>query len=199
MKSGQGERSHRHADDVAAQGTLSLPSLSRSSSESVRTRLRYSSSSNSCKAIGRFMNSTTATLVTNRRQPQEDEKPALWYRCAATYQSRILAVCGGEMGIATDILNLRNNQLSSVTMLISALERFHDSPHDRALNRLFQVDEAADMVLTNVAAHAAEALVAQRPIGGRTQRVLSMRRKNRGFKSGPSTLQRHLFAVQSVS
>ena len=107
-------------------------------------------------------------------------------------------VFGGEMGIATDILNLRNNQLSSVTMLISALERFHDSPHDRALNRLFQVDEAADMVLTNVAAHAAEALVAQRPIGGRTPRVLSMRR-NRRFKTGPSTLQRQLFAVQSVS
>ena len=102
------------------------------------------------------------------------------------------------MGIATDVLNLRNNQLSSVTMLISALERFHDSPHDRALNRLFQVDEAADMVLTNVAAHAADALVALRPIGGRTQRVLSMRR-NRRFKTGPSTLQRQLFAVQSVS
>jgi hypothetical protein len=103
------------------------------------------------------------------------------------------------MAIATDILNLRNNQLSSVTMLISALERFHDSPHDRALNRLFQVDEAADIVLTNVAAHAAEALVAQRPTGGSTQRALSMRWKNRRLKAGPSTLQRQLFAVRSVS
>jgi hypothetical protein len=84
-------------------------------------------------------------------------------------------------------------------MLISALERLHDSPHDRALNRLFQVDEAADMVLTNVAAHAAEALVAQRLIGGGTQRALSMRRKNRRFRTDPSTLQRQLFAMQSVS
>jgi hypothetical protein len=101
-----------------------------------------------------------------------------------TYQSLILALCGEKMGIATDILNLRHNKLSSVTMLISALERFNNSPHERALNRLFQVDEAADLVLTNVAAHAAEALVAQRPTKGTTQRVMSMRRTNRRFKSG---------------
>jgi hypothetical protein len=116
-----------------------------------------------------------------------------------TYQSRILALCGEEMGIATDILNLRHNQLSSVTLLISALERFNNSSHERALNRLFQVDEAADLVLTNVAAHAADALVSQRPTKGTTQRVISMRRKNRRLKTGPSTLQRQLFVLRSVS
>jgi hypothetical protein len=116
-----------------------------------------------------------------------------------TYQSRILALCGGEMGIATDILNLRHNHLSSVTLLISALERFNNSPHERALNRLFQVDEAADLVLTNVAAHAAEALVAPQPTKGTTQRVVSMRQRSRRFNSGPSKLQRQLFAVRSAS
>jgi hypothetical protein len=103
------------------------------------------------------------------------------------------------MSIATDILNLRHNKLSSVTILISALERFHDSPHERAHSRLFQVDEAADLVLTNVAAHAAEALVSQQPTKGTTQRVISMRRKNRRLKTGPSTLQRQLFAVRATS
>jgi hypothetical protein len=115
-----------------------------------------------------------------------------------TYQSRILALCGGEMGIATDILNLRHDQLSSVTMLISALERLEDAHHDKVASRLFQAVEAADLVLTNVAAHAAEALVSQRPTKGTTQRVISMRRKNRRFKPGPST-QRLLFAVRSAS
>jgi hypothetical protein len=115
------------------------------------------------------------------------------------YQSRILALCGGEMGIATDILNLRHNQLSSVTLLLSALERFNNSPHERALNRLFQVDEAADLVLTNVAAHAAEALIAPQPTKGTTQKVFSMRQRSRRFNAGPSTLQRPLFAVRSAS
>jgi hypothetical protein len=102
------------------------------------------------------------------------------------------------MGIATDILNLRHNQLSSVTMLLSALERLQDAPHDKVASRLFQAVEAADLVLTNVAAYAAEAMVAQQPTTVRTQRAISMRRKNRRFNSGPSTLQRPLFAA-SVS
>ena len=103
------------------------------------------------------------------------------------------------MGIATDILNLRHNQLSSVTLLSSALERLQDAHHDKVASRLFQAIEAADLVLTNVAAHAAEALVAQRPTKGTTQRVISMRQRSRRFNSGPSTIQRQLFAVRSAS
>jgi hypothetical protein len=80
-------------------------------------------------------------------------------------------------------------------MLISALEQ---SPHERALNWLFQVDEAADLVLTNVAAHAAEALVPQQPTTGRAGRIVSIVRKNCRFKSGPPELQRQLFAVRSA-
>lgn len=98
------------------------------------------------------------------------------------------------MGIATDILNLRRSSLSSVTMLISALERLDGAPHERLEARLFHVAEAADLVLTNVAAHAAEVIVEQRPTVGKTQRVISLRRKNRRFNSGPSSLQRLLFA-----
>jgi len=103
------------------------------------------------------------------------------------------------MGIATDILNLRHNQLSSVTLLSSALERLQDAPHDKVAIRLFQAAEAADLVLTNVAAYAAEAMVAPQPTKGTTQRVVSMRQRSRRFNSGPSTLQRQLFAVRSAS
>jgi hypothetical protein len=99
------------------------------------------------------------------------------------------------MGIATDILNLRRSRFSSVETLISALERFHDAPYEKLAARAFHVDEAADLVLTNVAAHAAEAMVAQQPTTSRTRRAISMRRKNRRFNSGSSTLQRPLFAA----
>jgi hypothetical protein len=113
----------------------------------------------------------------------------------SAHQSRILAVVGEKMGIATDILNMRHNQFSSVTTLIAALERLHDAPHEKIAARVFRVDEAADLVLTNVAAHAAEAMVAQQPTTSRTRRAISIRGKNRRFNSGPSTLQRPLFAA----
>jgi hypothetical protein len=99
------------------------------------------------------------------------------------------------MGIATDILNLRHNQLSSVTTLLAALERLQGAPHEKVPARLFQVVEAADLVLTNVAAHAAEVMVARQASTARIQEAVSMRRKNRRFNSGPSTLQRALFAA----
>jgi hypothetical protein len=99
------------------------------------------------------------------------------------------------MGIATDILNLRHNQFSSVTTLIAALERFRDASPEKELARQFLVNEAADIVLVNVAAHAAEAMVEQQPTTVRTQRAISLRRKNRRFNSGPPTLQRQLFTA----
>jgi hypothetical protein len=137
-------------------------------------------------------------VATNEPQPDANEN--LSFGTGAPYLSKSYPRhVWGNMGIATDILNLRHNQLSSVTLLISALERFNNSSHERALNRLFQVDEAADLVLTNVAAHAAEALVAPQPTKGTTQRVISMRQRSRRFNSGPSTLQRQLFAVRSAS
>jgi hypothetical protein len=99
------------------------------------------------------------------------------------------------MGIATDILTLRHNQFSSVTTLMAALERFHDAPPEKTAARLFQVDDAADLVLTNVAAHAAEAMFEQQPTTVRTQRAMLTRRRSRRFNPGPSVLQRPLFAA----
>lgn len=101
------------------------------------------------------------------------------------------------MRIATDILNLRRRRFSSVETLISALERFHDAPYEKLSARAFHVDEAADLVLTNVAAHAAETMGEQPPTTARTQRAKALRRKIRRFSSGPSTLQRPLFAERT--
>ena len=107
----------------------------------------------------------------------------------------MLGAWGAEMGIATDILNLRSSKFSSVTTLISAIERFHEAPEVKAACRLFQVDEAADMALTNIAAHAAEAMAALQPTAGGMERAISARRRRRRFDSGPATLQRSLFAA----
>jgi hypothetical protein len=101
------------------------------------------------------------------------------------------------MGIATDILNLRRSRFSSVETLISALERFHEAPYEKLPARAFYVDQAADLVLTNVAAHAAEAMGEQPPTTARTQRAKALRRKTLRFSSGPSALQRPLFAERT--
>ena len=66
------------------------------------------------------------------------------------------------MGIAADILGLRDNHFSSVAELISALDQVCDAPVDKIAARVFLASAAADLVLTNVAAYAAEALSAKR-------------------------------------
>ena len=101
------------------------------------------------------------------------------------------------MGIATDILNLRRSRFSSVETLISALERFHQAPYEKLSARAFYVGEAADLVLTNVAAHAAEAMGEQPPTIARTQLAKALRRKTRRFNAGPSTLQRLQFTKRT--
>jgi hypothetical protein len=102
---------------------------------------------------------------------------------------------GKNMGIATEILGLRQRHFSSVVELLAALERVHDAPADKKSARAFLAGEAADIVLTNVAAHAAEALSEQAPIR-KARRVASpSRRKNRRFDSGPLSRQRILFAL----
>jgi hypothetical protein len=98
------------------------------------------------------------------------------------------------MGIATDILGLRDHHFSSVVELLAALEQVHDAPVGKISARVFLAGEAADIVLTNVAAHAAEALSEQLPIR-KTRRIASpSRRKNRHFDAGPLPRQRILFA-----
>jgi hypothetical protein len=59
--------------------------------------------------------------------------------------------------------------------------------------RVFLAGEAADIVLTNVAAHAADALNDQTPVRKSGRTSSPSRRKNRHFDSGPSPRQRILF------
>jgi len=99
------------------------------------------------------------------------------------------------MSIVTEILSLRRDRLSSVTMLLALLDREQEpmSPYQQATRRYASL-EAADVVLTNVAAHAAEAMVYLQPTTGRIRRAISLRGKSRRFNSGSSTPQRTLFA-----
>ncbi|MGB7435482.1 MAG: hypothetical protein WBR26_10815 [Candidatus Acidiferrum sp.] len=62
------------------------------------------------------------------------------------------------MGIAVELLGLRERHFSSVTALLRAIERVQTASPEKSAGRVFAAVEAADTVLTNVAAHAAEAL-----------------------------------------
>ena len=73
------------------------------------------------------------------------------------------------MSIATEILGLRRDQFSSVERLIAALE-WERIAHEHNLLRRYAVTEAADVVLLNVAAHAADTL--SEPTIPRTRRFL---------------------------
>jgi hypothetical protein len=98
------------------------------------------------------------------------------------------------MGIAADILGLRNQHFSSVAQLLAALEQVCDAPVDKISARVFLAGAAADLVLTNVAAHAAEAL-SELPTNRETRRAASRsRRKNRRSVHGPPPGQRMLLA-----
>lgn len=59
------------------------------------------------------------------------------------------------MSIATEILNMRRNRESSVKALIGAIEWYEVSA---TLHRHWAMLEAIDLVLTNVAAYAADAM-----------------------------------------
>jgi len=97
------------------------------------------------------------------------------------------------VGIAADILGLRNHHFSTVTELLAALEQVRDAPVDKIPARVFLAGAAADLVLTNVAAHTAEAL-SELPTNRKTWRAASpSRRKNRRSVQG-SPRQRILFA-----
>ena len=95
------------------------------------------------------------------------------------------------MGIAADILGLRDHHFSSVAELLSALEQVCDAPVDKIASRVFLAGVAADLVLTNVAAHAAEAL-SELPTNRRTRRAASSSRRNRRSVQGKPPRQRML-------
>ena len=98
------------------------------------------------------------------------------------------------MGIVADILGLRENHFSSVTELLSALDQVCEAPVDKIAARVFMAGAAADLVLTNVAAHAAEAL-SELPTNRKTLRAASSsRRKNRRSAQNLPPRQRILLA-----
>ena len=99
------------------------------------------------------------------------------------------------MGIAADILALREQHFSSVAELEAALDQVYEAPVDKISARVFLASAAADLVLTNVAAHAAEALSDM--IAARKTRRASAppRRTNRRPVQLPPSRQRILFAI----
>jgi hypothetical protein len=97
------------------------------------------------------------------------------------------------MGVTTEILSLRGSHFSSVTELIYALEQVRYSPPEKICARIFLAGSAADLVLTNVAAHAAEALndlqTTPRPI----RRTATASRRTSRRSDGLKPRQRMLF------
>ena len=93
------------------------------------------------------------------------------------------------MGIATDILGLRDNHFSSVNELLYALEQVCNAPVDKISARVFLAGAAADLVLTNVAAHAAEALSELQAVNPKTRRAVRSPRRSRRSVQNPSARQ----------
>lgn len=98
------------------------------------------------------------------------------------------------MSIATEILALRRDKSSSVSALLALMEwecAAQDDMH--LLARGHDVMRMADLVLLNVAAHAADALRDLPTISGTRRAWLSFRRKRRHPDPGQFH-QRRLFA-----
>ena len=103
------------------------------------------------------------------------------------------------MGIPAEILALRNDHFSSVAKLLSALEQVCDAPVDKISARVFLAGEAADLVLTNVAAHAAEALSDQLTIRKIRRAASPSRRKTRRSLPEPSGRRQRLDSAVLVN
>src|ERR1700730_17578347 len=99
------------------------------------------------------------------------------------------------MGIAADILALREQHFSSVAELLAALEQVCEAPVDKISARVFLAGAAADLVLTNGAPHASEAM-SELAANRKTRRASSpKRRKNRRSVQPTPPRQRILFAI----
>ena len=101
---------------------------------------------------------------------------------------------GGNMSVATEILSLRQNQSSSVETLLAAIEwEKAAKEEEHIVSRRYAVREVADIVLLNVAVHAAEAL-SEPPVIRRTRRgLLSLWRKS--HRSNPGELHQRRLSV----
>src|SRR5215468_3320964 len=96
---------------------------------------------------------------------------------------------GWTMSIATEILRLRQNQASSVETLLAALD-WQKAAHtdEHILSRGYAVSEAADVVLLNVAAHAADSLAEPTTVR-RTRRAVPSSRRSRRRSDTPELRQ----------
>jgi hypothetical protein len=81
-------------------------------------------------------------------------------------------------------------------MLCAALDRVQQSPPENKAAREFLAAEAANIVLANVAAHAAEALIEQPKIRRTRRAGFPSRGKKRRFDLGSQSQQRRLFVVE---
>jgi hypothetical protein len=99
------------------------------------------------------------------------------------------------MAIAADILALREQHFSSVAELQAALDQVYEALVDKISARVFLAGAAADLVLTNVAAHAAEALSDMTATRKTLRPSSSPRRNNRHPIQLPPSRQRILFAI----
>jgi hypothetical protein len=94
------------------------------------------------------------------------------------------------MGIATQILRLRNDRFSSVERLLAALEWQRSAYEISHMEyRGVAVTEAADLVLLNVAAHAADQLGDSPALSHSRRARATFRRKLRRSDSGQAHQQ----------
>ena len=102
------------------------------------------------------------------------------------------------MSVATEILRLRQNQSSSVETLLATIE-WEKAAHcdEHVLSRGYAVREAADIVLLNVAVHAADALSEPTVIRGTRRGLLRFWRKPRHPNPG-ELHQRRLLAIRKT-
>ena len=99
------------------------------------------------------------------------------------------------MSITTEILSLRRDRSSSVAALLNAIEWECAAEDDtRTLARGFDVLRMADIVLLNVAAHAADILGEPPAIPEARRAALPPRRKRRRRPDPTQLHQRRLFA-----
>jgi hypothetical protein len=98
------------------------------------------------------------------------------------------------MSITTEILCLRRDRSSSVTALLNAMEWECAAENDaRTLARGYDVLRMADLVLLNVAAHAAD-LLGQPPAIPKARRATPPPRRKRRRRDPGQLHQRQLFA-----
>jgi len=103
---------------------------------------------------------------------------------------------GTIVSIAAELLSLRSDQTSSVSMLLSAIDWARATKNTGIkMMRSHGIKQAADLVLLNVAAHAQGALLQnETPVQPRNRPWAAYPRRRRRSDPGMSQRQQRLFA-----